>query len=436
MSTATERKVTFEMVQRARAREASHLRQTDNAPSQTFSRMAGCQVFLKTENLQVTGSFKARGALNKLFAMSSEQRSSGVITASAGNHGQGVAFAASLLEMPSTIVMPLGAPLAKVTAAQRYGARTQLYGPSYEEAHQHALELAERDSMVYVHAFDDPLIVAGQGVVAVEMLEQQPDLDVLVVPVGGGGLLAGMAVAARAIRPGLRLIGVQAAGAAACADSFRDGAPRSTDTVSTIADGIAVKRPGELTFKIIRALADDMVTVQDEAISQAIVLLIERAKLVVEGAGAVALAALLEDKIPHRGGRVGLVLSGGNIDLNLLGKVIQYGMISGGRYLALRFWLDDKPGQLHGITRLLAEHNINILHVGIHRIGPYMALHKVELELIIETRDAEHGREVLRLVRAAGYDAEEAVARGLAADHSDTPEQIDVGDARPSSAGP
>jgi threonine dehydratase len=245
-----------------------------------------------------------------------------------------------------------------------------------------------------------------------------------------------MAVAARAIRPGLRLIGVQAAGAAACADSFRDGAPRSTDTVSTIADGIAVKRPGELTFKIIRALADDMVTVQDEAISQAIVLLIERAKLVVEGAGAVALAALLEDKIPHRGGRVGLVLSGGNIDLNLLGKVIQYGMISGGRYLALRFWLDDKPGQLHGITRLLAEHNINILHVGIHRIGPYMALHKVELELIIETRDAEHGREVLRLVRAAGYDAEEAVARGLAADHSDTPEQIDVGDARPSSAGP
>jgi threonine dehydratase len=396
--------------------------------------MAGRQVFLKSENLQQTGSFKARGALNKLFAMSDKPRSSGVITASAGNHGQGVAFASALLKVPSTIVMPLGAPLAKVTAAQRYGARTQLSGLTYDDAHQQALALARRDGLVYVHAFDDPLVVAGQGVVAVEMLEQQPDLETLIVPVGGGGLLAGMAVAARAIRPGLRLVGVQAAGAAACVDSFHEGAPRSTDSVSTIADGIAVKRPGKLTFALIQELVDDMLTVHDEAISQAIVLLMERAKLVVEGAGAVALAALLERNIPALGSRVGVVLSGGNIDLNLLGKVIQYGMISGGRYLALRFWLDDKPGQLHGITRLLAEHNINILHVGIHRIGPYMALHKVELELIVETRDAEHGQEVLRLVRTAGYDVEEAVARGLAEGQIQPVHQHD--DSRPSAAGP
>jgi threonine dehydratase len=408
MSAATH-EVTLEMLREARARQARHLRQTETTASRTFSQLAGCQVFLKTENLQQTGSFKARGALNKLFAMPPAERHRGVITASAGNHGQGVAFAASLLNVPSTIVMPLGAPLAKVTAAQGYGARTELHGASYDDAHHHALELADRHGLVYVHAFDDPLVVAGQGVVALEMLEQVPELDVLVVPVGGGGLLAGMAVAARAIRPSLRLIGVQAAGAAACAESFRAGTLASTEQVTTIADGIAVKRPGELTFGIIRDLVADMVTVQDEAISQAIVLLMERTKLVVEGAGAVGLAALLERKVAHRQGRVGLVLSGGNIDLNLLGKVIQYGMISAGRYLALRFWLDDKPGQLHGITKLLAEHSINILHVGIHRMGPYMALHKVELELIVETRDHEHGHEVLKLVRAAGYNAEEAV---------------------------
>ena len=408
MSAATH-EVTLEMLREARARQAHHLRQTETALSRTFSQLAGCQVFLKTENLQQTGSFKARGALNKLFAMPPAERQRGVITASAGNHGQGVAFAASLLKVPSTIVMPLGAPLAKVTAAQGYGARTELSGSSYDDAHHHALRRADRDGLVYVHAFDDPLVVAGQGVVALEMLEQVSDLNVLVVPVGGGGLLAGMAIAAKASRPGLRLIGVQAAGAAACFDSFQAGVLASTEQVTTIADGIAVKRPGELTFGIIRDLVDDMVTVRDEAISQAIVLLMERTKLVVEGAGAVGLAALLERKISHRHGRVGLVLSGGNIDLNLLGKVIQYGMISAGRYLALRFWLDDKPGQLHGITRLLAEHSINILHVGIHRMGPYMALHKVELELIVETRDHEHGHEVLRLVRAAGYNAEEAV---------------------------
>ena len=408
MSTAIQQ-VTLEMVRDAQRRQAEHLHRTDVVASRTFSQVAGCQVFFKTENAQKTGSFKVRGALNKLFAMPPDERARGVITASAGNHGQGVAYAASLLGVPSTIVMPLGAPLAKVTAAQRYGAQTELHGPSYDDAHHHALEQARERGLVYVHAFDDPLVIAGQGVVALELLEQEPDLDVLVVPVGGGGLLAGMAVAAKAIRPRLRLIGVQAAGAGAFADSFRSGALAPSEQVTTIADGIAVKCPGELTFAIIQDLVDDMVTVKDEAVSQAIVMLMERTKLVVEGAGAVGLAALLERKIAHRGGRVGLVLSGGNIDLNLLAKVIQHGMISAGRYLALRFWLDDKPGQLHGITSLLSEHNINILHIAIHRMGPYMALHKVELELIVETRDHEHGQEVLRLVRSAGYDAEEAV---------------------------
>jgi threonine dehydratase len=408
MATAVEQ-VTVEMVQQAQARQAGHLRVTDLLLSRTFSKLVGCNVFLKTENLQQTGSFKARGALNKLFAMPADERAPGVITASAGNHGQGVAFAAALLGIPSTIVMPLGAPLAKVTASQGYGATTVLHGPSYDDAHRYADERARAEKLVYVHAFNDPLVIAGQGVVALEMLEQEPDLDVLVVPVGGGGLLSGVAIAAKALKPRLRLVGVQAAGASAFTASFHTGNLTATERVNTIADGIAVKQPGDLTFRIIHELVDDMVTVEDEAISQAIVLLMERTKLVVEGAGAVGLAALLEHRVKHRGGKVGLLLSGGNIDLNLLGKVIQYGMISAGRYLALRFWLDDKPGQLHGITQLMAEHNTNILHVGIHRMGPYMALHKVELELIVETRDARHGQEVLQLVRAAGYNAEEAV---------------------------
>jgi threonine dehydratase len=403
------------MIQEAQRRQAEFLRQTTLIPSRTFSQMAGCEVFLKTEILQRTGSFKVRGALNRLITLTPEERARGVVTASAGNHGQGVALAASLLGVESTIVMPLGAPLAKVAAVQGYGAKVVLAGPTYDDSHLHAEMLAREQGAVYVHAFNDPEVIAGQGVVALEMLAQQPDLDVLVVPVGGGGLLAGVAVAAKALKPRLRLIGVQAAGASACVESFHSGALTPTTAVSTIADGIAVKHPGDLTFGIIHELVDDMVSVEDEAISQAIVLLMERTKLVVEGAGAVGLAALLERKISHRRGRVGLILSGGNIDLNLLGKVIQYGMISAGRYLALRFWLEDKPGQLQGITGILGNNNINILHVGIHRMGPYMALHKVELELIVETRDQEHGEEVIRLMAEAGYKVEEAVeARGAA----------------------
>jgi threonine dehydratase len=400
--------VTIDDIRAAAAAQAEHLDRTDVRYSQVFSEMLGAEIFFKLEIFQRTGSFKSRGSLTKLLRLPADVRARGVVTASAGNHGQGVALAARLLGVPATIVMPVGAPLYKVTAVQHYGAEVVLHGATYDDSHTHAFGLATERNAAYIHAFDDPDVIAGQGVVGLELAEQLPDLDVVLVPVGGGGLIAGVSTAVKALAPRVRVIGVQASGAAACSDSFRKGSLVETAGVQTIADGIAVKRPGEFTFPIIREFVDDMVTVDDDAISQAIVMLMERAKLVVEGAGAVGVAALLAGRVAHGGRRVGVVLSGGNVDLNLLGKVIQYGMITAGRYLTLRLWLEDKPGQLFGITSTLAEHNVNIIHVGIHRIGPYMALHHVELELIVETRDVAHGNEVLALLRKAGYAAEEA----------------------------
>lgn len=403
-----EDELTFERVERARERQAPYVRRTPVEHSADLSGLAGREVYLKLENLQRTGAFKLRGALARLLAMAPAERAHGVVTASAGNHGQGVALAARLLGVPACIVLPVGAPLAKVTAIQRHGAEVVLEGASYDDAHQHALALAADRGLAYVHAFDDLDVMAGQGAVALELLEDAPELDALVVPVGGGGLIAGMAVAARRLRPSLRIFGVQASGSPALAESFRCGRP-VTAPASTIADGIAVKSPGTRTFPIVQRLVDDVVTVSDEAIARAIVLLLERHKLLAEGAGAAALAAALEGVLPAGPQRLGVVVSGGNVDPNLLGKVLQQGLASAGRYLALRTWLDDQPGQLHALTGLLARERINILHVGIHRLGPYTALGRVGLDLIVETRDRGHAEYVLDLVRRAGYPAEEAL---------------------------
>jgi threonine dehydratase len=260
----------------------------------------------------------------------------------------------------------------------------------------------------YVHAFNDPLVMAGQGSVALELLEDVDDLDAIVIPVGGGGLIAGMATAARHVRPRMRIYGVQAEGSSALARAFRTG-ELAPGAASTIADGIAVKSPGERTFAVIRETVDDLFTVSDEAIARAILLLLERHKQVAEGAGAAALAAVLDGCVPRSEHKVAVIVSGGNIDPILLGKVLQHGLASAGRYLALRTWLDDQPGQLSTLSALLAEARINILHVGIHRLGPYTALGRVGLDLIVETRDRQHAEEVLALIRAAGYPAEEAI---------------------------
>jgi threonine dehydratase len=406
MSVLTARAPDASAVAAAAAAIGPHVRRTPTEKSDALSGLAGREVYLKLENLQKTGSFKIRGALNALMNMDEGRRTNGVVTASAGNHGQGVAFAAKLLGVPACVVLPIGVPLAKLTAIQRAGAETVLTGESYDEAHAAALEIARDRKRSYVHAFDDDDVIAGQGTLALELLDDAPELDVLIVPVGGGGLISGIALAASGRKTRPRIVGVQAAGASAFADSFKSG-KLVEHPVATIADGIAVARPAVRTLSIVKRYVDDVLTVTDEAIARTIVVLLERTKLLAEGAGAAALAAVLELDGRVGGQKVGVVISGGNIDPNLLGKALQQGLASAGRYLAFRTWLDDKPGLLHQLTGILAAEHINILHVGIHRLGPYAALGRVGLDVIVDTRDRAHADQVLAFVRHGGFPAEE-----------------------------
>ena len=406
MTAVTPRTLDASAVAEAAAAIGTHIRRTPTEKSDAISGLAGREVYLKLENLQKTGSFKIRGGLNALMQMDEARRANGVVTASAGNHGQGVAYAARLLSVPACVVLPIGVPLAKLTAIQRTGAETVLTGESYDEAHAAALEIARERKRSYVHAFDDDDVIAGQGTLALEFLDDAPDLDTLVVPVGGGGLISGIALAASGRKTRPRIVGVQAAGASAFADSFSSG-KLVEHPVATIADGIAVARPAVRTLSVAKRYVDEVITVSDEAIARTIVVLLERTKLLAEGAGAAALAAVLELDGRVGGQKVGVVISGGNIDPNLLGKALQQGLASAGRYLAFRTWLDDKPGLLHQLTGILAAEHINILHVGIHRLGPYSALGRVGLDVIVDTRDRHHANDVLALIRSRGFPAEE-----------------------------
>jgi threonine dehydratase len=392
----------------AAAAIAGQVERTPFVASPDLSALAGCEIHLKLENLQRTGAYKLRGALARLLTLDARERARGVVTASAGNHGQGVAVGAAALGIPACIVLPRGVPLAKLTAIQRAGAEVVITGTGYDEAFAAARDLAAQRGAVYVHAFDDPIVIAGQGTVAREMLEDRPDLDAIVVPVGGGGLLAGTALAIAEARATVRLVGVQAAGASAFADAVRTGSVVAGGA-ATIADGIAVREPAARTVAIARAHGATMRIVTDEALARAMVLLLERHKLLAEAAGAAGVAAMLDGPAELAGKRVGIIISGGNIDPNLLGKVLQQGLASAGRYLAFRTWLDDRPGQLHALTGILGDEHINILHVGIHRVGPYTALGRVGLDVIVDTRDAAHAQDILSLVRRSGFPAEQLI---------------------------
>ncbi|WP_203530660.1 threonine ammonia-lyase [Thermaerobacter sp. PB12/4term] len=389
-------------IQEAARTIAGFVHRTPLLGSAAFSELAGADVFLKLENLQKTGSFKVRGAFNRLSRLDAAARARGVICASAGNHAQGVALAGSRLGIPVTVVMPETAPTTKVVATRGYGAEVILHGEGYDGAYDLACRLAEERGLTFIHAFDDPLVVAGQGTVGLEILEDLPDVDTVVVPVGGGGLIAGIAIALKARRPGVRVVGVQPQEAPALARAYVTGRLEPVERARTIADGLAVKTPREMTFRLIRRYVDGMVTVSEEEIARAILLLLERAKLVVEGAGAAALAALLSGKIPEAG-RVAVVVSGGNIDVNLLARIIERGLLEDGRLIRIRTLVADRPGSLQALLKVIADQGGNILAVYHDRLRHEVALGEAEVELIIETRDTAHVDAIRRALADHGY---------------------------------
>ena len=384
----TETAPTLADIEEARQRLAGVARETPVYGSETFSRIAGRDVWLKAENLQRTGAFKVRGAVNKIATLSHGERAAGVVAASAGNHGQAVAWAAREAGIPARIYVPQDAPMAKVEACRTYGSELIMVGEGFEEALAAAMADLEETGATFVHPFEDPLVIAGQGTIGLELAEQVPDAGTVVIPVGGGGLAAGIAIALRAQRPELRIIGVQAG-----LDGF------------TIADGILVKHPGELTMSILNDVVDELIEVDDELISEAIVLLLERAKLVVEGAGAVGVAALLGSKV-RGSGPVAIVLSGGNIDPTLLISVMRHGLTLGGRYLVIRTRIPDRPGELVRLLSLIAEARGNVVSVEHHREGMDIPVAETEVELTVITRDQEHCTLLLDQMRSWGYAVE------------------------------
>ncbi|MCW2665460.1 MAG: threonine dehydratase [Frankiales bacterium] len=389
-------------VRAARELLAGIARTTPLEGSRALSRAVGGPVSLKCENLQRTGSFKIRGAYVRIARLTPQERAPGVVAASAGNHAQGVALAASLLGCRSTVFMPQAAPLPKIAATTAYGAHVELAGATVDEALLHALEFAERTGAVLVHPFDHPDVIAGQGTVGLELLEQCPDVRTVVVCTGGGGLVSGIAVAVKALRPDVEVVAVQAGAAAAFPASLRAGRPVPLASMATIADGIAVGRPGEHTLRHVRELVDRVVTVDEDALSRALLLCLERAKMVVEPAGAAAVAALMADPAAFRPPVVA-VLSGGNIDPLLLGKVIHHGLLAAGRYLQLRVRIPDRPGELARLLHVLADASANVLEVEHSRTERTLHLDEVEVHLQLETRGREHSEAVAGLLRAASY---------------------------------
>ncbi|MFJ5549558.1 threonine ammonia-lyase [Streptomyces sp. NPDC093225] len=370
--------------------------------SRHLSALVGSPVHLKCENLQRTGSFKLRGAYVRIAGLRPEEKAAGVVAASAGNHAQGVALASALLGVRSTVFMPVGAPLPKVAATREYGADVRLVGQVVDETLAAAQEYAERTGAVFIHPFDHRDVIAGQGTVGLEILEQCPEVRTIVVGVGGGGLVAGIAVAVKAVRPDVRVVGVQAKGAAAYPPSLVAGHPVAVDEPVTMADGIKVGRPGDVPFAIVRELVDDVRTVSEDALSSALLLCLERAKLVVEPAGCAPVAALLSEPEAFRGPVVA-VLSGGNVDPLLLQRILRHGMVAAGRYLSLRLRVADRPGALAGLLGVLSVVDANVLDVSHVRTDPGLGLTEVEVELHLETKGPEHCAEVAASLHAAGY---------------------------------
>ena len=397
-------------IQAARDRIQSGIVVTPCVAALAFNDVVPCRFHLKLENLQRTGSFKDRGALNRLLDLSNEQKEHGVVTASAGNHAQAVAYHCGRLGIPAAVVMPEATPLIKISNTRRYGAQITLAGATLSDSMVEAKRVELEEHYTMVHPFDDDRVIAGQGTVALELLEQVPELTLVVVPIGGGGLISGIATALKELRPRIRVIGVEAAAAASALASHQAGHVVHIETAETIADGIAVKRIGDRTFPIIEQYVDDIVTVTEEQIAAAIHLLIERQKLVAEGAGAVTLAALLAGKIRVQAADVAaLVVSGGNVDVNIIQRLIDRGLVREGRMAHLMVKMRDRPGSLARLTRMVAETGANVMEIGHRRAFADIKVGEVEIVMHLETRGREHVVEIIRLLEEDGLRVEEDV---------------------------
>jgi threonine dehydratase len=388
----------------ARKRISSSIYYSPCTHSEMLSRMTGQNVFLKLENLQMTGSFKERGALNKIATLTADEGRRGVVAASAGNHAQGVAYHATQRGIRAVIVMPQTTPLVKVTATRGFGAEVVLYGANYDEACEEATRLCEAEGMTFIHPFDDPLVMAGQGTIGLELLEQIEGLEAIVVPIGGGGLIGGIACAVKESNPKVRVIGVQTMKLNSMAEAVKAHHPVTLDPATTIADGIAVRRAGELTFPVVEKYVDEIVTVDEDEIASAILTLLEREKTLSEGAGATALAALLQHRTSLPAGvKTAMLVSGGNIDVTLLSRIIERGLVQDGRLIRLRIHLLDRPGALVDLATLIASHRVNIVDTLYNRAYYGVNLGDTSIDLTMETRGPEQVEELLTAMTAAGY---------------------------------
>jgi threonine dehydratase len=392
--------ITLADVEQARIRIKDQIYLSPFPHSETISRMAGNRVFFKLENLQLTGSFKERGALNRLLTLAPEESKRGVIAASAGNHGMAVAYHSRRLNIASTIVMPTSAPLIKVTRVRQYGAESLLHGNDYDGAYTEALRLSEEKKLTFISAFDDPGIVAGQGTIGLELYEQNPELDAVIVPVGGGGLIAGIALALKTLRPNVRVIGVQCEALPSMKVALEKGAPARLPAATTIADGIAVRAVGATPLELVKKYVDEIVTVSEAEIANAVLMLLEIEKTVAEGAAAVPLAALLNRKIALAGKNVGIIVSGGNIDMNLISRIIETGLIQDGRLGRFAVVISDRPGSLARLAQRVADLGANILQITHSRGFGEMAIGETEVELILETAGAEHIQRIYETLSA------------------------------------
>ncbi len=393
--------LTFDRVHLAGDTLRKVVRKTDVILASSLS--PDCELYLKTENLQLTGSFKVRGAYFKMFTLTEEERARGVVACSAGNHAQGVALAAEKFGIKATIFLPSVAPISKIEATRQYGADIIMTDGVYDDAYREALKYSEETGAVFLHPFDDEDVIAGQATLALEILDQLPDVEAIVVPVGGGGLISGVAFAVKAMKPSCRVYGVQAVGAASMWNSFHDGHIECLDSVSTFADGIAVKNPGSVTYEMCAKYVDDIVKVSDDETATAILTLMERQKLVAEGAGAVSVAAVMFDKLPIKGKKVCALVSGGNIDVNILSRVINRGLTTSGRLTNLTIELMDRPGQLKAVSALIADEGANVIRVEYSPGGENMDINGCYLHISMETRNHEHLQTIRKALIEKGF---------------------------------